>query len=152
MRKIFALLTIASLTIASCSDDDNSNNNGNGIENPYTGSVVGTWSTVALYDNGQPVNLACDIPNPAEDNYTFKFLDNGTFDLYYNCDFDPVLTPVASGTYTTTGNVLRLNLDGAEGRAHMIDNLNQDRLRFRFNIGSSGLFYGYEFVVADETL
>ncbi len=151
MKKIIAFLAFVSIISVACSDDD-SNSTNNGIENPYTGSVVGTWRTVALYDNAQPVNLACDIPNPEEDNYAFEFLANGTFNLYHNCDFDPVLTPVATGTYTTTGNVLRLNLDGAEGRAHMIDNLDQNMLRFRFSIGSSGLFYGYEFVVRDEPL
>ena len=146
MKKILALLAFVSIISVACSDDD-SNSTNNGIENPYTGSVVGVWRTVGLSDNGQPVNLDCTIPNPSEDNYVFEFMTDGTYNLYNNCDPDPIVNPVATGTYTTTGNVLRIMLDGVEGRAHMIDHLDQDILHFRFNIGSSGLFYGYEFVV-----
>lgn len=51
MKKAFGILFIILLTF-SCSSDDN-NDNVNGIKNPYTGSVVGLWQTVALSVDGE---------------------------------------------------------------------------------------------------
>ena len=144
MKKILLLLMLT-VTALGCSGDDDNNN---GVRNPYTGSVVGTWTTVGLSIDGNLVNLDCDAPAPVEDNYTFVFYEDGFFDIYHNCDPEGVI--YASGTYTTTGNVLRINLDGMEGRAHMIDYLDEDQLQFEFSIGSEGLFYGYVFTVQQQ--
>jgi len=131
---MFAVMAIA------CSDDDN-----NGIKNPYTGEVTGMWKTVGLAIDGEAMDLSCDIETPVEENFLFDFKEDGTFDVYYNCDTEGAV--YNSGTYTTNGNVLTLNMDGMTGKAHMIDNLDEDQLGFRFSIGSEGLFYGYEFLV-----
>lgn len=144
MKKVFGILFMALATL-SCNSDDN-NDNVNGLKNPYTGSVVGLWQTVALSVDGEAWNLSCDEEVPVEENFSFDFKEDGTFDVYHNCDIDVLYN---SGTYTTTGNVLTLNMDGMTGKAHMIDNLDEDQLVFRFNIGSPGLFYDYEFVVQE---
>jgi len=140
MKKL-CLLLIA-LVAFSCSDDDDATTNG--IENPYTGDVLGLWGTRNVWVDGDQMNLDCDAAVTFEDNYLFNFLENGTFTVEQQCSDAPFLE---SGTYTTTGNVLTLNLNGMEGKAHMIDDIANNRLYWRFNIGSSGLFYGYEIEV-----
>lgn len=144
MKRLLFLFTI--FTMLSCGDDDANNHNfdNNGIGNPYTGSVFGIRKTVNLTIDGQPVNLSCAIANPSEKNLAFEFHDDNTFNLYHNCDPDAEI--VGTGTYTTTGNVLTLNMDGQTGKAHMVY-VGGDMLEFRFTIGSSGLFYNHTFTV-----
>ena len=134
------------IIIASCGDDDINQNNfaNNGIGNPYTGSVVGIRKTTALIINGEAVNLRCDIENISDKNYAFEFHDDNTFHLYNNCDPDAEV--IGLGTYTTTGNVLTLTLNGQTGKAHMVY-VGNDMLEFRFTIGSPGLFYDHTFTV-----
>ena len=130
-----------------CSDDDN---NSNGIKNPYTGEVTGMWQTVGLAIDGEAMDLDCEAEVPVAENFLFDFKEDGTFDVYHNCDIEGDI--YGSGTYTTNGNVLTLNMDGMIGKAHMIDNLDENQLGFRFSIGSEGLFYGYEFLVEEYPL
>lgn len=92
------------------------------------------------------MDLSCDEEVPVEENFLFEFNGDNTFNVYHNCDIEVLYN---SGIYTTTGNVLTLNMDGMTGKAHMIDNLDEDQLVFRFTIGSDGLFHDYEFVVQE---
>lgn len=142
MKKLLAVLFV-SLAALSCNDDDTVSN---GIKNPYTGSVVGWWQTVGLAVDGDVADLSCDAEVPFEDNFIFDFKEDGTFDLYHNCEMEVLF---GSGTYTTNGNVLTINMNGMTGKAHMIDNLDEDQLDFRFTIGSDGLFYGYYILVQE---
>lgn len=145
MKKLFVLfLAIAAM---SCSDDSNDHVD-NGLHDPYTGSVVGNWQTVALSVDGEAVDLNCDIENPYPDNYLFKFYEDNTFEIFHTCYPDE--GPYASGTYSTTGNVLTLNMNGQTGKAHMVDHLDDNnKLEFRFTISSDGLFYNYYFTVQE---
>lgn len=143
MKKVLSILLVA-LFATACSDDDNKSN---GIKNPYTGEVTGMWKTVGLAIDGDAVNLSCEVEMPVEENFLFDFKEDGTFDAYHNCDSEAGIYD--SGTYTTTGNVLTLSMGGLTGKAHMIDNLDENQLGFRFSIGSDGLFYGYEFLVEE---
>lgn len=156
MKKIFALLI--AITAISCSSDDNDAvNDDNGLHDPYTGSVVGEWKTVAVAIDNEAINLDCDLEAPFEDNYYFVFHSDNTMDVYDNCllefddegNFDPTL-PHQSGTYETNGNTLTLKLNGQTGKAHMVDYLEDDMLEFRFTIGSSGLFYNYHILVEER--
>lgn len=142
MKKIFLLLfTFAAL---SCSSDDDNQSVNNGIRDPYTGSVVGTWETVSLTIDDYILIFDCEDETPEYTNYLLTFNEDGTFDMYNNCTEEFLGT----GTYTTTGNVLTININGETGKAHMIDHLDEDQqLAFRFNIGDDGLFYGYEYRV-----
>lgn len=144
MKRLFILLTLC--LFISCGDDDvqQPDFSNNGIGNPYTGSVIGIRKTVVLAIEGEAVNLSCTIETPSEKNYAFEFHEDGTFYLYHNCDPDAEI--VGEGTYTTTGNVLTLNLNGQTGKAHMVY-VGNDTLEFRFTIGSSGLFYNHTFTV-----
>jgi hypothetical protein len=150
MKKlIFALMAF---TLFACSDDDDNNAN-NGIQNPYTGEVSGDWKTVFASMDDMAFTLDCDDPNQFEGNFYYRFNADGTLNVYHNCDIEGVVdteTPITTGTYTTTGNVLRVNILGQEGEAHMIDNLDQNRLRLEFSIGSGGLFYGYNIVIEQQ--
>ena len=142
MKKIIAILFISVIAL-SCNDDDTIPN---GVKNPYTGSVVGLWQTVGLAVDGEVQDLSCEVEVPIEENFLFEFNEDGTFNLYHNCDIEVLYN---SGTYTTTGNVLTLNMDGMTGKAHMIDNLDEDQLGFRFTISSDGLFHDYDFLVQE---
>jgi hypothetical protein len=150
MKKIFLFALLAALSF-SCNSDDDGQPIDNGLHNPYTGSVVGTWSTIALAIDGEEINLNCEAEVPAPDNYIFVFNEDNTFELYHNCSL--LGEPLGTGTYSTNGNVLTLNMNGMEGKAHMIDldeylNIEDEQLIFRFSIGSgNSLFYGYEFAV-----
>lgn len=142
MKKFIILLM--AFTAFSCSSDDNDPVDNNGIRNPYTGSVIGSWKTVGLSLNDMAYDVDCDADEPADDVYTFTFFEDGTFDVYENC-FPEVL--YAEGTYQTTGNVLTLNLNGQTGKAHMVDHLDENMLEWRFTIGDGGLFYNYYYLV-----
>ena len=142
MKKV--LLILFALVTLSCSSDDDSNNVNNGIKNPYTGSVVGTWETIAIWGDDYIIPLNCDDIAPEDTSYLLTFYEDGTFDMYNKCT-DEFL---GTGTYTTTGNVLTININGETGKAHMIDYLeDEQQLAFSFNIGDDGLFYGYEYRV-----
>ena len=149
MKKILLLGLVAALSFA-CSEDDSLPVN-NGLHNPYTGSVVGAWSTIGLRINEEIIIVDCEAEVPAVDNYLFVFNEDNTFELYPNCDTEA--EAIGSGTYTTSGNVLTLNMYGMQGKAHMIDldeflGLDDEQLMFRFSIGPGNtLFYGYEFAV-----
>ena len=145
MKKYF--LIIIAVFAFGCSDDDD-NNIDNGIANPYTGSVIGTWVTNAVTIDGNSVNLGCNSDTDFEDNYTFVFYDNNNFDVYHNCYIDQGI--YNSGTYTTTGNVLTLNMNGQTGKAHMVKSPNDMFLEFRFTIGSDGLFYNHSIFVKKQ--
>lgn len=150
MKKIFLLGLIGALCL-SCNEDDDSIPVNNGLHSPYTGNVVGSWSTIGLRINQEVIDVDCDAEVPAADNYRFVFYEDNTFELYPNCDTEA--EAIGTGTYATTGNVLTLNMDGMEGKAHMIDldeylGIQDEQLVFRFSIGSgNSLFYGYEFAV-----
>lgn len=135
------LMIVLVISAFACSDDDNDNVGNNGIANPYTGSVVGTWITNGITINGNSVQLDCDNETVFEDNYTFIFNEDNSFDIYHNCYPEDGI--YNSGTYTTTGNVLTLNMDGQTGKAHMVKAPDEMNLEFRFTIGSEGLFYNY---------
>lgn len=149
MKKLFLLGLVAVLSL-SC-DEDDSLPVDNGLHNPYTGSVVGTWSTIGLRINEEVIDIDCEAEVPVVDNYLFVFNEDNTFELYPNCDAEA--EAIGSGTYQTNGNVLTLNMNGMEGKAHMIDldeylEIEDEQLVFRFSIGSGeSLFYGYEFAV-----
>lgn len=154
MKRLLFLFTMCA--VLSCANDDvneptltqanvsEPNFENNGIGNPYTGSVIGIRKTVGLSIDGASVNLSCQADNPSDKNFAFEFHDDNTFHLYHNCDPDAEI--IGEGTYTTTGNVLTLNLNGQTGKAHMVY-VGGDTLEFRFTIGSSGLFYNHTFTV-----
>ncbi len=141
MKKVFLLLF--ALAALSCSSDDDNNIN-NGIKNPYTGSVVGVWETLYMLGSDYVIPLDCENINPEDTGYLFTFHEDGTFDMHNRCT-DEFL---GTGTYSKTGNVLTITINGETGKAHMIDHLDDEQqLAFRFNIGDDGLFYGYEYRV-----
>ena len=142
MKKIFLLLfTFAAL---SCSSDDDNGVVDNGLKDPYTGSVVGSWETVSLSFDDYIIIFDCEDATPEYTKYLLTFNEDGSFDMNDRCT-DEFL---GTGTYTTTGNVLTININGETGKAHMIDYLDEDQqLEFRFDIGDDGLFYGYEYRV-----
>jgi len=144
MKKL--LLTLSALALFACSGDDDNN----GIQNPYTGEVAGDWKTVAAGFDDMAYTLECDSETQFEGNYYYRFNTNNTLDVYYNCDIEGAVddeVPFTTGTYNTTGNVLTLNILGQEGKAHMIDKLDDDQLLLQFTIGSGGLFYGHEIII-----
>ena len=143
MRKVFLLL-VALVAMSCNNDDDTLPVVDNGLHTPYTGELSGTWSTTALWINGNAVDLECGAI-PFDDNYTYDFYEDGTFTIIFNCNAGAGV--IDTGTYTTTGNVLTLNLNGEQGKAHMIKGQDGGELYWRFNIGSGGLFYGYEIKV-----
>lgn len=146
MKKLIASIA-AAFMLFGCSDDDNDSN---GLQNPYTGEVTGEWRTVYAGMDDMAFSLECDDENQFAGNFYYRFNTNGTVDVYHNCDVEgPIDTeePITTGTYTTTGNVLTVNVMGEEGKAHMIDNLDQDQLILQFSISSGGLFYGYDIVI-----
>lgn len=151
MKKILLLGLFAALSF-SCNEDDSLPVD-NGLHNPYTGSVVGSWSTIGLRINEEVIDINCESDFEAIDNYRFVFNGDNTFTLFHNCDAPETAVAVGEGTYATNGNVLTLNMDGMEGKAHMIDldeylDIDDEQLVFRFSIGSgNSLFYGYEFAV-----
>lgn len=148
MKRFLIFLTLC--CVVACGDDDinreitENNFENNGIGNPYTSSVVGIRKTTSLTIEGNPVNLSCQASVISDKNLAFEFHDDNTFQLYHNCDPDAEV--IGSGTYSTTGNVLTINLDGQTGKAHMVY-VGGDMLEFRFTIGSSGLFYNHTFTV-----
>jgi hypothetical protein len=153
MKKI-ALFLVAALAL-SCNEDDSVEIVDNGLHHPYIGSVVGSWSTIGLRVNEEIINIDCNQEVPFEENYIFTFYEDNTFELYSNCESDATVipVPVAEGTYSKSGNVLTMIIDGEEGKAHTID-LDEylgledaEQLAFKFSIGSEGLFYGYDFAV-----
>jgi hypothetical protein len=144
MKKM--LLLAAAFSVFACSDDDTDNNN-YGIQNPYTGEVNGDWKTIYAGFDDMAYSLDCDNDSQFEGNYYYRFNTNNTVDVYYNCDIEGPVddeVPFTTGTYNTTGNVFTLNILGQEGKAHMIDNLDNNELILRFTIGSGGLFYGHD--------
>lgn len=142
MKKVFLILF--TLVALSCSSDDDNNNVNNGIKNPYTGSVVGTWETLYILGSDYVIPLDCEDIAPEDTSYLLTFNEDGTFDMYNKCTEEFLGT----GTYSTIGNVLTITINGETGKAHMIDYLDDEQqLAFRFNIGDDGLFYGYEYRV-----
>lgn len=147
------MLLFAALAFACNSDDDN-NNVDNGLHNPYTGGVVGTWKTTAVYHNGDQLPVGCDQENPTDQDILFIFYADETFDLIHNCGEE---LPYNGGTYRKTGNVLRLTMGNGEveEKAHMVElvaeNPNTDAfelaLEWRFDIGSGGLLEDYDIQV-----
>lgn len=138
------LLLFAVLAVLSCNNDDDTASTDNGLHTPYTGSILGTWSTTELWINGNAINLECDAV-PFDENYTYNFMEDGTFTVIFNCN--AAAGVINTGTYTTAGNVLTLNLDGQQAKAHMVRGNHGGELYWRFDIGSSGLFFGYEIEV-----
>jgi hypothetical protein len=146
MKKLILSFASAFMLFA-CSDDDNNNT---GIQNPYTGDVTGDWKTVFVSLDDMAFSLDCTDENQFAGNFYYRFNTDGTLDVYHNCDVEgeiDVEQPVTTGTYTTTGNVLTVNVMGEEGKAHMIDNLDENQLILQFSIRSEGLFYGYDIVI-----
>ncbi|GGB80051.1 hypothetical protein GCM10007424_20240 [Flavobacterium suaedae] len=142
MKKIFLLLF--AFAALSCSSDDDNGVVDNGLKDPYTGSVVGSWETVSIWRDDYIILLDCEDENLEETSYLLTFNENGSFDMYNKC----TEAFLGTGTYTTTGNVLTITINGETGKAHMIDHLDEDQqLAFRFTIGDGGLFYGYEYRV-----
>ena len=152
MKRLFAVLFVA-LTFACNSDDDNDTVD-NGLHNPYTGSVVGTWKTIAVYHNDDDLPLGCNQENPTDQDVLFIFHPDNTFSLIHNCG---EALPYDSGTYTKTGNVLRLMVNNGEieEKAHMVvlteENPDTEEyelaLEWRFGIGSGGLLEDYDIQV-----
>jgi len=145
MKKL--IFGLAAFALFACSGDDDNNN---GVQNPYTGEVTGDWKTVAAGFDDMAYSLECDDENAFDGNYYYRFNADSTLDVYYNCDIEGPVddeVPFTTGTYNTTGNVLTLNILGQEGKAHMINNLDDDQLILQFTIGSSGLFYGNEIII-----
>lgn len=144
------LLLLLGLTMVACSDDDN-NNVDNGLHNPYTGEVTGEWVTTGITVDDMIFVPDCDNPELTAVKYYYNFNNNGTVDVYNSCEVDGELDiemPITTGTYTTTGNVFTLTIDGVQGKAHMVDFLDEfNSLDLRFDIGSSGLFYGQHITI-----
>jgi hypothetical protein len=95
-------------------------------------------------------SLECDDEEEFEGNYYYRFNTDNSVDVYHNCVIEGQVddeAPFTTGTYNTTGNVLTLNILGQEGKAHMIDNLDDDQLILQFTIGSGGLFYGHDIII-----
>lgn len=152
MKRLIAVLFVA-LTFACSSDDDNDTVD-NGLHNPYTGSVVGTWKTIAVYHNGDALPVGCEQENPTDQDILFIFYEGNTFDLIHNCGEE---LPYTGGTYTKTGNVLTLTMETGdiEEKAHMVvlteENPDTEEyelaLEWRFGIGSGGLLEDYDIQV-----
>ncbi|MFL9842933.1 hypothetical protein [Flavobacterium rhizosphaerae] len=152
MKKIFlVLLTLGCFT--ACSDDDN-NDVDNGLHNPYTGTVNGDWRTKQISTSDYIITSNCENDIIAEANYYYSFNADGSVDVYNYCDNNGDIhnqIPLTTGTYQTTGNVFTITIAGQEGKAHMVDYLDEyNALELRFDIGSSGLFYGYDITIEQQ--
>lgn len=151
MKKIFAVLFVV---LAFACDSDDNDTVDNGLHNPYTGDVIGTWKTVAVYHNGDQLPIDCESETPTEQDVLFTFYEDNTFTLEHNCQ---VVLPYDGGTYAKTGNVLTLIMgDGEiEEKAHMVEHVADDPatdtpeliLEWRFGIGSGGMFEDYDLQV-----
>lgn len=155
MKKLFVMLFVA-LAFA-CSSDDDNNNVDNGLHDPYTGDVLGTWKAVALFYEGDEIPLGCESEVTAEQDVLFTFNADNTFTMVHNCGDE---LPYDGGTYTKTGNVLTLVMgDGTvEEKAHMVEitpddpdtDFNELVLEWRFGIGSGGIFDDFDVQVQKQ--
>ncbi len=100
--KKYVLLTIASLTLMACPQDD---------DNPITEeSIVGTWKFLESSTNG-----VIDDLDPCETEETLVFIADGDMSgEYYEEDVSGncILEEAITGTWTNVGNLYTLNIGG----------------------------------------
>lgn len=143
LKTLLAAFCIAGVSACSviCEDDDAPQDTAQTL---FTGNVVGTWKTVALYEyDGDHVPLGCTQPDTPNQDVVFTFYSDNTFTVEHNCN---EALPYNEGTYTTDGHVLTLTMGNGELKetAHMTDtDENSNTLAFRFfGIGSDQAMLG----------
>lgn len=149
MKKVFAVLF--TVLAFGCNSDDNDQVD-NGLHNPYTGGIVGLWKAIGADYNGAQIPVDCDSEITPEQEVWFMFNEDNTFTLDYNCG-DELISK--TGTYTKTGNVLKLMIDENEEKAHMVELVAENpetetpelTLEWRFGIGSGGILEDFDLVV-----
>jgi len=143
MKKIIFILTL--LSLVACSDDDN-----NSVQQPYTGSLAGTWKTVLSTYNGYENVDTSDCGNVNQNvegtYWTYIFNSDNTYTIPHTCNADVL---IGSGTYTFSNGILSTSDSGSDLN-YDVTIVSDNRIRIETFSGSDSDYLEYSAVLEKQ--